>query len=45
MSFCDACGDLYKVEAATGAAAAKGVEGLVAVCSSCGKVETVTKGQ
>jgi len=44
MSYCDVCGDLYRVEEATGAAAAKGVEGLVAVCTSCGKVETVTNG-
>eukprot|EP00227_Mantoniella_beaufortii_P016675 CAMPEP_0197583286 /NCGR_PEP_ID=MMETSP1326-20131121/6261_1 /TAXON_ID=1155430 /ORGANISM="Genus nov. species nov., Strain RCC2288" /LENGTH=157 /DNA_ID=CAMNT_0043147493 /DNA_START=131 /DNA_END=606 /DNA_ORIENTATION=- len=41
MSYCDVCGDLYRVEAATGEAAAKGDEGLVAVCTSCGKVETV----
>lgn len=45
MSYCDVCGDLYRVEAATGAAAAKGVEGVVAVCTSCGKVESVTKGE
>ena len=42
--YCDVCGDLYRVEAATGEAAAKGVEGLVMVCTSCGKVETVTNG-
>lgn len=41
MSYCDACGDLYRVEAAHGAAAAKGTEGLVATCTSCGKVENV----
>jgi small ligand-binding sensory domain FIST len=44
MSFCDVCGDLYRVEAAVGAGGGKGVEGLVAVCTSCGKVETVTNG-
>ena len=43
MSYCDVCGDLYRVEAATGAAAEKGTEGLVAVCTSCGKVENVVK--
>ena len=41
MSYCDACGDLYRVEAAHGEAAAKGTEGLVAKCTSCGKVENV----
>ena len=43
MAYCDACGDLFRVEAATGAAAAKSTEGLVAVCTSCGKVEDVVK--
>ena len=41
MSFCDTCGDLYRIEAAHGASAAKGTEGLVAQCTSCGKVENV----
>ena len=37
MSFCDRCGCLYKVEEASGAAAAMAVEGLVARCTGCNR--------
>jgi DNA-directed RNA polymerase I subunit RPA12 len=41
-SYCDACGDMYRVVVATGEAAlAKAVDGLVCRCGSCGKVESV----
>ena len=41
MSFCDRCGSLYKVEEASGAAAAIAVEGLVARCTGCNRCENV----
>lgn len=41
MSFCDRCGCLYKVEEASGAAAAMAVDGLVARCTGCNRCENV----
>ena len=41
MSFCDRCGSLYKVEEASGAAAAIAVDGLVARCTGCNRCENV----